>query len=643
MSAINENNYPLLSKVKTPYDLRKLPVKKLPSLCAELRAYLIETLSSVGGHFSSNLGVIELTVALHYVFNTPKDRLIWDVGHQIYPHKILTGRREKLSTVRHLGGLSGFPKREESIYDLYETGHAGTSISQLLGEAIARDKLNLSHKCVCVIGDASIASGMAFEALNHGGQIDTDCLVILNDNDMSISRNVGALNEYLNRLNSSPFFTKWKKLWYMVMLWLPLIGPAVRTFSRKMERTFIDLFTPGGFFTNLGFHYVGPIDGHNITTLIKVIKKLNKIKKPILLHVYTQKGQGYQPAEKNPIRYHSVTSFNPKDGMFSTNSKEDTISYSSIVGNTLLDLARKNSKIVAITPAMIEGSGLRPFYEAMPERVFDVGIAEQHSVAFAGALASGGLIPYLCIYSTFLTRGLDQLIQDVALMNLPVRIVIDRAGCVGPDGETHQGLYDIGFLLAIPNIQIFAPASGYELASFLKYMEGHGTSPIAVRFPKAVTLRKDLLVNELAPSVLSHKPVILENDKASIAFLCIGSMWDLGIQLKEELKKELNIEVKLLGLRWLRPMDWTALEKAFEGLEYFAIIEESYEYASGTSYILQSLSPKLATLYLKTFAFPTLSIEHGKREEILAKYQMSLSSILDFFAKHPYFLRKLSF
>ena len=445
---------------------------------------MIDTLSNVGGHFASNLGVVELTVALHYVYQTPEDRLIWDVGHQIYPHKMLTGRREQLKNVRQVGCLSGFPKRSESIYDLYNTGHAGTSVSQLLGEAVARDMQGKTHKCVCVIGDASIASGMALEALNHGGDIATDCVVVLNDNDMSISHNVGALNQYLNRLITSPLYNYWRKVWYNLLFWLPFVGAALRTFSKRVARSLIDLFTPGGFFVNLGFRYLGPVDGHNVISLVKVLRKLRKLKGPILLHVYTQKGQGYAPAEKNPIRYHSVAAFNRCDGSFTNALKTEKISYSQIVGETLLELAQKNPKVIAITPAMIEGSGLRPLYDVMPERVFDVGIAEQHSVTFSGALASAGMIPYLCIYSTFLNRGIDQLIQDVALMNLPVRIITDRAGCVGYDGETHQGLYDLGVLLAIPNIKVYAPANGSELKAMLHYMEHYDESPLAMRFPK---------------------------------------------------------------------------------------------------------------------------------------------------------------
>ncbi len=630
--------YPLLSTIDLPDQLRRLPLKQLPSLCEEIREYLIDTLSVVGGHFSSNLGVVELTVALHYVYQTPQDRLIWDVGHQIYPHKILTGRRHALKSVRKTDGLSGFPKRSESIYDLYETGHAGTSISQLLGEVVSRDCLGLSHKCVCVIGDASIASGMALEALNHGGHMDTQCMVVLNDNDMSISHNVGALNQYLNNMISSSLFNNWRRLWHTCLLWLPLIGPALRTFSRKVGRSLMDLFTPGGFFVNLGFRYAGPVDGHDVIGLVKVLRKLSKLKEPILLHVYTQKGQGYTPAEDNPIRYHSVSVFNRLDGSFISTGQEDKISYSQIVGETLLDIAKNNPRVVAITPAMIEGSGLRPLYNAMPDRVFDVGIAEQHSMTFAGAMASAGMVPYLCIYSTFLNRGIDQLIQDIALMNFPVRIVIDRAGCVGPDGETHQGLYDLGVLLSVPNIQVCAPATARELQAMLYYMEGHNHSPIAVRFPKASCSRKELEANSNEDGKIDlvdfkHNPPMIQGEGKDLAIVSIGTMWDtaLAVQKQIEASRELSfIKTRVIGLAWLRPMHQEILEKNLAMVKNFVIIEDSYLHSSAAAYILQLLSVELLAKHLHTFAFPELCIEHGKREDIMHRYCLSPVAIFDF-------------
>lgn len=618
------NDYPRLRLIDDPAELRRLALSDLPAVCQEVREYIIDTLSLVGGHFASNLGVVELTVALHYVLNTPKDKLIWDVGHQIYPHKILTGRRERLKSVRRRGGLSGFPKRTESPYDLYDTGHAGTSISQVLGEAIARDIQGLDHKCVCVIGDASIASGMAFEALNHGGHVGADCLVVLNDNDMSISHNVGALNQYFNRLIMSPAYNFWKRIWYAFLMWLPVIGPALRTLSRKFEKSFKDLMTPGGFFADLGFRYVGPVDGHDVVDLVRTLRKSLELKGPVLLHVYTQKGKGYEPAESNPIRYHSVSTFNRANGDFAAKASGDSIDFSRIVGTTLLERARENPKLVVITPAMIEGSGLRPLYDAMPERVHDVGIAEQHSMAFAGALASGGVTPYLCIYSTFLNRAFDQLIQDVGLMNFPVRMVIDRGGCVGPDGETHQGLYDLGVLLSVPNVAVYAPATGGELKAMLHYMENYEAGPIAVRFPKASCPTSSL---ETLPDVSSLRPELFGNGR-DLAIVAVGVMWDAAQAVAKELRNRYGILSRLIGLRWIRPLDLDTLKAELLQAERFIILEDSYIYSSAAAYICDQIGPELAGRRLQTFAFPEVAIEHGGREEIMDQHGLSPAAIV---------------
>ena len=621
--------YPLLDNIEYPADLRKLKASELPKVCHEVRDYLIETLSNVGGHFASNLGVVELTVALHYVFKTPVDKLIWDVGHQIYPHKILTGRRERLKSVRRFGGLSGFPRRDESEYDLYNTGHAGTSISQVVGEAAARDALKLDHDCVCVIGDASAAAGMAFEALNHGGELQTDCIVILNDNDMSISHNVGALNKYLNRLITSRPYNKWRKFWLSLLMWIPVIGPAMQMYARKLEKSFKDFLTPGSIFLDFGFRYFGPVDGHNVEELVRVLNRTRKLKGPKLIHVFTQKGKGYAPAEDNPIRYHAVTNFNRADGkMTGAPAPADRVSFSNVVGETLLELAEKNEKVVAITPAMIEGSGLRPLYNKYPEKVYDVGIAEQHSMSFAGGLASGGLIPYMCIYSTFMNRALDQLIQDVALMNFPVRLVIDRAGCVGPDGETHQGLYDLGMLLSIPNIRVYAPATGGELKAMLLHMENDAAGPLAVRFPKA-TCEKGSLDPAALPDISSTRPVLHGNGK-DLAIVCVGVMWDTGMELEKEIRNKDGILSTVIGVRWVRPLDFAYLEEVLEDFEHFIIIEDSYIYSSAAAYIRANLPGKTNAKHLKTFAFPDEAIEHGGRDEILHEYGISASAIRDF-------------
>ncbi len=618
------SNYPLLDQINLPADLRKFGEKDLPGVCQDVREYIIDTLSEVGGHFASNLGVVELTVALHYVLNTPQDRLIWDVGHQIYPHKVLTGRKDRLRTVRKRHGLSGFPKREESEYDLYNTGHAGTSISQVLGEAVARDIQGKSHRCVAVIGDASIASGMAFEALNHGGHVKNDCVVILNDNDMSISRNVGALNQYLNRMLISSLYNRWRRLWYRFLVWLPVLGPAFRLFSRRIERSIKDLLTPGSLFEDFGFRYIGPIDGHDVNELVRVLQRTLKMKGPILIHALTQKGKGYRPAEENPIRYHSVTLFDRKDGTFKK-APSKKIGFSDVVGNTLLEIFEKNSRAVAVTPAMIEGSGLRKLSESYPDRVHDVGIAEQHSVAYAGALASGGAIPYMCIYSTFLNRALDQLIQDVALMNLPVRFVIDRGGCVGPDGETHQGLYDTGILYTMPNMAIYAPATGAELKSFLKYAETYDDGPIAVRFPKAAcdpeSVDEAVNIQEKAPIVHGHGK--------DVAIVAVGVMWEQALEAEKILRNDHGILSTVLGLRWIRPLDMRALVESLEDVDHFVFLEDAYIHCSASTSILEQLPPDIKAKHLRTFAFPTESIDHGTREEIMEEYDLTGPRIAD--------------
>ncbi|WCL48725.1 1-deoxy-D-xylulose-5-phosphate synthase [Leptospira sp. GIMC2001] len=615
--------YPYLDRIRFPSDLRNLQPEDLPSVCRDLREFIIDTLAGIGGHFASNLGVVELTVALHYVFKTPDDKLIWDVGHQTYPHKILTGRRDELKTVRKFGGLSGFPKREESPYDLYNTGHAGTSISQVLGEACARDLLGLSHKIVGVIGDASIATGMALEAMNHGGHIRPNSIIVLNDNYMSISKNVGSISSYLNALISSQIYNSWKKFTYTFMQWLPIIGPAILSFMRKAEKSFKHFMTPGGLFEDLGFSYFGPVNGHDVLGLVKILNKVQNIEGPVVLHVITQKGKGYDPAEKDPIKYHGVTPFNKLDGAMAP-ADSNKISYSKIVGNTLIDLTKVNPKIAVITPAMIEGSGLKEYSEMFPNHTFDVGIAEQHSIAFAGAMSSGGAIPYVCIYSTFLTRGMDQLVEDVSLMNLPVRFVIDRAGVVGPDGETHQGLSDIGYLLGLPNMDLVVPSSGQDIIDSLHFMNTYDSSPIAIRFPKDSVKLADL--NFAEPRPLTPGKFRILSQGSDLAILSIGSMLDIS-QKTRKLLEEKDKSVKLIDLFWLRPLDWEALESELGSVNKFIIMDESYRDMGASGYILNQLNPNTLNKFLKTIALPPEPILHGDRIEILDHYNISPEKI----------------
>lgn len=611
------NEYPNLSKVNFPADIRNLNAKELQVLCKEIREYIIDTLSGIGGHFSSNLGVVELTVALHYVFNTPVDRLIWDVGHQTYPHKILTGRKELLKTVRKFGGISGFPKREESEYDLYNTGHAGTSISQLLGEAIARDMLGKKHKCIAVIGDASIATGMALEALNHGGHIKPDCLVVLNDNYMSISKNVGSISTYLNNIISSHFYNYYKKLSYTFLKWLPLIGPALESFFKKVEKGFKDVLMPGALFEDLGFHYIGPIDGHDVERLVTILKKIKDIEGPILLHIITQKGKGYTPAENDPIKYHGVTPFNKMDG-FMESAPSHKIGFSQLVGKVLCLLTEKNPKLTVITPAMIEGSGLKEYSEKFPKNTFDVGIAEQHSVGFAAGLVSAGIVPFLSIYSTFLTRALDQVIEEISLMNLPVRFLVDRAGCVGPDGETHQGLFDLGFFCALPNMTVLSPGTGEDLVRSMRYMEKFEKGPIAVRYPKStVDLEKLNLEAQFSEKEIGKSRVVCRGKDVTI--LSAGSMFDLALGVKNLLDTK-NISCTIVDLLWIRPLDLNTIEEEITLTKKFIILDESYLDSGVSGYILNRVNGNLLNKFCKTFAFPPEPIIHGERSKILESY-----------------------
>ncbi|MBM9576506.1 1-deoxy-D-xylulose-5-phosphate synthase [Leptospira sp. 201903070] len=615
----------LLDRINYPADLRSVPLEKLPVVCEEVRNYIIDTLSGVGGHFASNLGVVELTVALHYVFDTPKDRLVWDVGHQTYPHKILTGRKDRLNTVRKFNGLSGFPKREESPYDLYNTGHAGTSISQALGEAAARDLTGGDYNVVAIIGDASIATGMALEAMNHAGHLKKDMIVILNDNYMSISKNVGSISNYLNNIITSHFYNHWKRIFYTFLKWLPIIGPATERFFKKVEKGFKDVLTPGGLFEDLGFGYIGPEDGHDVIRLVKMLEKVKKMKGPILLHLITQKGKGYDPAERDPIKYHGVTPFRKEDGAMESGDSTK-IAYSKIVGKMLTILTEKNPKIAAITPAMIEGSGLKEYAEKFPEHLFDVGIAEQHSVAFAGAMTNGNVIPYMCIYSTFLTRGMDQLVEDVSLMNLPVRFVIDRAGCVGPDGETHQGLFDLSYLLGLPHMDVFVPSNGQDLIDSLRLMEHYDQEPIAIRFPKASVDVKSLDFHrkpELVPGTFR----VLKKG-TDVALLSIGSMLDEAKKATEILESS-GLSVTLIDLVWLRPLGTEALNEELSNVRQFAILDESYVDAGASGYLLNRIAPEQLSKYIKTFGFPPEPIHHGERKEIFQAYKLDAPSIAE--------------
>lgn len=458
----HEPTFPLLESINDPIQLRKLKENQLQPLSDELREFLIQTISHTGGHLAAGLGTVELTVAMHYVFNTPDDRLVWDVGHQSYPHKILTGRRKQMNSLRQKGGLAGFPRRSESPYDTFGVGHSSTSISAALGMALASKQKNEQRDVIAVIGDGAMTAGMAFEALNHAGDLDANLLVILNDNDMSISQNVGGLSNHLARLLSGKFYASMREGSKKVLSNIP----SVWELAKRTEEHVKGMVVPGTLFEELGFNYIGPIDGHDMDTLVKTLQNLRNLKGPRFLHVVTKKGKGFKPAEDNPCTYHGVGPFHPESGKLEKASGTGP-SYTDVFSNWLCDMARLDQRVVGITPAMREGSGLVKFSEQFPDRYYDVGIAEQHAVTLAGGLACEGLKPVVAIYSTFLQRAYDQLIHDIAIQNLPVLFAIDRAGVVGPDGATHAGSFDLSYLRCIPNMMIMAPADENECRQML--------------------------------------------------------------------------------------------------------------------------------------------------------------------------------
>ncbi|MFC0179681.1 1-deoxy-D-xylulose-5-phosphate synthase [Thorsellia kenyensis] len=543
------NKYPLLANAKYPDALKKIPIDSLNQLSDELRDFLLHSVSRSSGHFASGLGVVELTIALHYVYNTPYDYLIWDVGHQAYPHKILTGRLDKISSIRKKEGIHPFPWREESEYDVLSVGHSSTSISAAVGLAIASRKLNTNKKTVCVIGDGAITAGMAFEAMNHAGDIKPDMLVILNDNEMSISENVGALNNHLAKLLSGDLYSRLRESGKKVLDTLPDLSdspvplPPLKHIIKKTEEHVKGMVVPSALFEELGFHYTGPIDGHNVELLVSTLRSLKEKKGPQLLHIMTKKGKGYAPAENDPIRFHAVPQFNPYEGLL-PKTKPKTKTYSEIFGDWLCEVAEKDKSIMAITPAMREGSGLVRFSEQFKDRYFDVAIAEQHSVTFAAGLAIAGLKPVVAIYSTFLQRAYDQVIHDVAIQNLPVLFAIDRGGIVGSDGQTHQGAFDLSFLRCIPNIVIMTPSDENECRLLLQTGLYHN-GPAAVRYPRGNGLGVELA--PLAPLEIGKANKIRSGKK--IAILNFGTLKSQAMVVADKL------DATLVDMRFVKPLD----------------------------------------------------------------------------------------
>jgi 1-deoxy-D-xylulose-5-phosphate synthase len=597
------SRWPLLSRIDSPQDLRALAAGELGAVCAELRDYLIHTVATRGGHFAAGLGTVELAVALHHVYDTPEDRLVWDVGHQAYPHKVLTGRRDRLGSIKQKDGLAPFPTRSESPYDTFGVGHSSTSISAALGMAVAAQQQGSARRVVAVIGDGAMTAGQAFEALNNAGSLKADLLVVLNDNDMSISENVGALSNYLARILSSRRYSALRETGKKALRRMPNAWEL----ARRSEAYMKGMVLPGGLFEELGFNYIGPIDGHDIGALVTTLRNQRLLKGPQFLHVVTRKGKGYAPAEADPITWHGPGAFDPASGtIFKERSAGPT--FSQIFGDWLCDIAAQDPKIVAITPAMREGSGLVEFSRRFPERYFDVAIAEQHAVTFAAGLACEGLKPVVAIYSTFLQRAYDQLVHDVALQNLPVVFAIDRAGLVGSDGATHQGAYDISFLRCIPNMVLMAPADEDECRQML-YTGTTLSGPSAVRYPRGVGDATPPVAQMTALPV--GRGVIRREGGSGLALLVFGTLLSPALKLAERL------DATVVNMRFIKPLDTDLLLAIAARHSALVTLEENAVAGGAGTAVAEALAAAGVMIPLQLVGIPDEFIEHGSRNDCL--------------------------
>ena len=610
----------LLDTIRSPADLRALSADQLPELADELRTFLLTSVARTGGHLSSNLGTVELTLALHYVFHTPHDRLIWDVGHQTYPHKILTGRRERMETLRQLGGLSGFPQRSESEFDTFGTAHSSTSISAALGMALASKIKGEDRHVVAIIGDGAMTAGMAFEALNNAGVADCNLLVVLNDNDMSISPPVGALNRYLAQLLSGQFYAAAKNVGKNVLS----VAPPLLEFAKRLEQQAKGMVVPATLFEKFGFNYIGPIDGHDLDALLPTLENIKHLQGPQFLHVVTKKGQGYKLAEADPVAYHGPGKFDPAIGLVPpTTPPKQTFTH--VFGQWLCDMAAKDERLVGITPAMREGSGMVEFERRFPDRYFDVGIAEQHAVTFAAGLACEGLKPVLAIYSTFLQRGYDQLIHDVALQNLPVLFALDRAGIVGADGATHAGAYDIPFLRCVPNMAIACPADEAECRALLT--TGFAQSqPVAVRYPRGagagIAPAADLEPLPFGRGELRReRRGEVGNGGRGVAILAFGTLLYPALQAAERL------DASVVNMRWAKPLDEALLRKVAAAHDALVTLEEGAVMGGAGSAVAEALAAAGIEMPLLQLGLPDRFIEHGDPAGLLASIGLDAAGI----------------
>ena len=607
------DKYPLLYAIESPADLRRMSFGELPALAAELREFLIQSVSTRGGHFAAGLGTVELTIALHYVFNTPHDRLVWDVGHQAYPHKVLTGRRDRLHTIKQNGGLAPFPARHESEYDTFGVGHSSTSISAALGMAVAAARTGSDRRVVAVIGDGAMTAGMAFEALNHAGSLPADLLVILNDNDMSISENVGALSNHFARVLSGRVYAHLREGGKKVLRQMPTVWEL----ARRSEEHLKGMVLPGTLFEEMGFNYIGPMDGHDVKALVLTLRNIRKLRGPQFLHVVTRKGKGYAPAEADPIKWHGPGPFDPASGtIFKEKSSGPT--YSQVFGQWLCDMAERDPRIIGITPAMREGSGLVEFSKRFPDRYFDVAIAEQHAVTFAAGLAAEGLKPVVAIYSTFLQRAYDQLIHDVALQGLPVVFALDRAGLVGSDGATHQGSYDLSYLRCIPNMVIMAPADENECRQML-YTASALEGPAMVRYPRGcgpgVAVASELTALGLGKAQLRRE------GKSGLAMLAFGALVAPAQSIAERL------DATFVNMRFVKPLDEDLIVALAARHRALVTIEENVTQGGAGSAVGEVLASEGLQLPLLQLGIPDRFIEHGSREGCLAAAGLDAASL----------------
>lgn len=609
----------LLEKINKENDIKNIPQDQLPLLAEEIRTFLLEHLSKTGGHLASNLGAVELTMALHYVFSLPEDKIIWDVGHQSYTHKILTGRKDGFDHLRQLGGMSGFPKRSESPCDAYDTGHSSTSISAGVGYVCARELRQESYSVVSVIGDGALTGGMAYEAMNNASQLKKNFIIVLNDNEMSISENVGGISSYLSNMRTAEGYNELKMGVKKSLNKIPGIGPATVRRLHKTKDSIKRLIIPGMFFEDMGLTYLGPVNGHDCTRMIQILQEAKKVEGPVLVHVHTQKGRGYTPAVRHPARFHGTSAFDLEHGIPLKNSGK--ANYTDIFSTVMRKFGDREEKVVAVTAAMPDGTGLKRFRNMFPERFFDVGIAEEHAVTFAAGLALGGMIPVVAVYSSFLQRAVDQIIEDVCLQNLHVIFAVDRAGLVGSDGETHQGCFDLSYLSMIPNMTVMAPKNKWELSDMLKFAVNYN-GPIAVRYPRGEAY--DGLEEHRDPIVKGRSERIFRG--RDIALVAVGSMVKTGVEICEKMKEE-GREITLVNARFVKPLDEKILDVLAQEHSLIVTMEENVKtggFGEAAADYLRRTHPQVKVL---TVALPDRFIEHGNPEKLKALAQIDAESI----------------